>query len=169
MKIHTPIKLQQMVYAITMSFTILISTSTFGAVPNQDFWLITPQEAAMKSAVSETDTSETDPFSEIGREMMNIGPIVEVVKPDADKPIGSPVEVVINFQERLAKVNLDSLVVEVEKFINIDITDRVKPFCSDKGIRIPDAPLPSGEHTIIFYIEDTKGNPTELSITFNVA
>ena len=169
MKIYSHIKFHQIVLVITLSFTILLSTSSFGALPNQDFWLITPQEAAMKPAMPDTDTSEGGHFSEIGRPEMNIGPIVEVVKPNTEKPIGSPVEVVINFQERLAKVNLDSLIVEVEKFINIDITDRVKPFCSEKGIRIPDAPLPSGEHTIIFYIEDTKGNPTELSVTIIVA
>ena len=169
MKKHVPIQFRPMLYAITVSFTILLASSALGALQDQGFWLITPQEATMKAAMPDAETSEGGPFSQIGRPEMNIGPIVEVVKPHTDKPIGSPVEVIINFKERLAKINLDSLIVEVEKFINIDITDRVKPFCSEKGIHIPDALLPSGKHTIIFYIEDIKGNPTELSLVIHVA
>ncbi|WP_447968122.1 hypothetical protein [Nitrospira sp. M1] len=155
--------------ALLACLTIFLSAAVFGAMSSQEFWLITPEEAAMKPAQPNSDSLNDDPFSEIGREMMKIGPIVEVVKPGTDSTIGSPVEVLIHFKERLAKVNLGSLHVEVEKFINIDITDRVKPYATDTGIHIPDVPLPSGEHTIIFYIEDTKGNPTELNVTISVA
>ncbi|GJL65523.1 MAG: hypothetical protein NPIRA05_04940 [Nitrospirales bacterium] len=153
----------------SMSALLVCPTSTLSALPEKDFWLITPEEAAMKPAAPDTDALDGEPLSEIGREMLEIGPIVEIVKPNTENPIGSPVEVLINFKERLAKINLASLTVEVEKFINIDITDRIKPYVTDQGIHIPDAPLPSGDHSLILYIEDTKGNPTELSLTIRVA
>ena len=162
MKIHVPIGIHRIAFAITVSLTILLSTAALGALTNQDFWLITPEEAEMQPAL-------ISPFDEMSTGVINKGPIVEVEKPQTDKPIGSPVEVVINFRKRLSEINLDSLSVEVEKLINIDITDRVKPYVTLKGIRIPDAPLPSGEHTILLYIEDVEGNPTDFEMTIHVA
>ncbi|GJL57035.1 MAG: hypothetical protein NPIRA02_41670 [Nitrospirales bacterium] len=169
MKRHLDITLPYVLGALIGSALLCVATPVMSAPPDQAFWLITPEEAAMNPAAPESDGEEDGPFSEIGRDMMNIGPIVEVVKPQTDKPTGSPVEVVINFKKRLAEINLESLTVEVEKFINIDITERVKPYVTDKGIHIPHAPLPSGEHSLILYIEDTKGNPTELNLTIHVA
>ena len=162
MNIHSRRRFVQMIYTLSVSFSIFLSTAVLGALPDQDFWLITPQEAAMKPA-------PISPLDEMSGGVTGNGPIVELEKPQTENQIESPVEIAINFQNRLAEINLDSLSVEVVKFINIDITDRIKPYVTVKGIHIPDAPLPSGEHTILLYIEDVEGNPTDFEMTITVA
>ena len=167
---HAHIRCRQVAYAVTLSFVIFVASSVLGALPNQGGWLITPEEAAMKPAAPDTDadTAPGGTMSEIGREMMSLGPIVELKKPGTDQPIGSPVEIVITFKERLAPINVESLDVILDKWIYVNITKRVRPYASETGIHIPDAQLPSGEHALILYIEDTKENPTELNFTISV-
>lgn len=170
MNIHAHRRCRQVAYAVTLSFIIFVASSVLGALPNQGGWLITPEEAAMKPAAPDTDadTALGGTMSEIGREMMNLGPIVEVKKPGTGKTVGSPVEIIITFKERLAPINLESLDVILDKWININITDRVRPYVSEMGIHIPDATLPPGNHTIIVYIEDVKENPTEVNVIMSV-
>ena len=169
MKIFQLQTITKMMCASALCVTVTGVAFAGGGLPDQQFWLITPEEAAMASAAPDTHGGPGGPLDEIGAEFLqDIGPIVELIKPNTDNSLESPVEVLIKFTQRLAKVDLNSLRVEVEKFFNIDITDRIKPYATETGIHIPDAPFPSGDHTIIFYIEDEKGNPTEVSITISV-
>lgn len=169
MKIFQLQTIKKMMCASALCVTVTGMAFAGGGLPDHQFWLITPEEAALAPAAPESQGGAGGPLDEIGAEFLqDIGPIVELIKPNTDEPLESPVEVLIKFSPRLAKVDLNSLRVEVEKFINFDITYRIKPYATETGIHIPDAPFPSGDHTIIFYIEDEKGNPTEMSITITV-
>jgi len=134
---------------------------------HQPFWLITPEEAAMAPAANEPQLHEKG-LSNIGRGAPAIGPIIEVIEPEGQKAYPSPVPILVRFKERLASIDLATLKVTLLKFFSIDITDRVKPYASLTGIDISNAPLPSGEHTILVSLEDTKGNVTKKELTLRI-
>lgn len=149
----------------------LAVTFTSGAplafTPN-DTWLITPEEAALPPAsLEERGLKGGTPF-DIGREPPDIGPIIEVMKPTEGTPQSPPIEIAVRFAPRQQQIDLKSLKVAVVKFISIDITDRVRPYLSEEGIQIPDAKLPSGEHTVRITLSDVTGAATVRQATIKV-
>lgn len=134
------------------------------AAGQDGFWLITPEEAAMPPASTE---QRGRPF-DAGREPPDTGPLIEVLKPAQGAPIAVPLEIAVKFVPRSAPVDLSSLNVTVVKFIGIDITDRVRPFATSAGIQIPDARLPSGEHTVRITVADASGGVSRKQLTLTV-
>lgn len=63
-----------------------------------------------------------------------------------------------------AKVRLTYL-----KNPGIDLTPRLRPYISDKGILFPKAEIPVGEHQIKIEIEDTNGRQTQAMLTLVAA
>lgn len=134
------------------------------AAGQDGFWLITPEEAATPPASTE---KRGQPF-DAGREPPDNGPLIEVLKPVPGAPIAVPLEIAVKFVPRSAPVDLSSLKVTVVKFIGIDITDRVRPFATPAGIQIPDAKLPSGEHTVRIAVADASGGVSRKQLTLTV-
>ena len=124
------------------------------------FWLITPEEGAMAPAfVDPHGVRDRGLFSSDSVEQ-NKGPVIKMEKPNVDDVVASPLEIVIQFSPREASVDLSTLKVTLVKFIDIDLTDRVRPYVSNEGLHIPDAQLPSGEHTVRVTLGDTDGGLT---------
>lgn len=121
-----------------------------------DRWLITPEEAAMAPA-DQTDPLEGLTHFEIAREDMDVGPVIEVEKPKIGVPQRSPVEIVVKFVPRSHPIDLSTLEVELVKFINIDITDRVVEYATETGIRLKKASVPLGEHRVRIALADVTG------------
>lgn len=150
---------------------------------SEAFWLITPDEAAqtpkrsrqvspdfLKGLFKELPSIETPgmaPLS-IDRQPPNTGPRIEWMMPSTERPSATPTTVEIQFIPQDAPVALDSLTVTLLKFIDLDITDRVRPFATAEGIRIPDCELPSGQHELRITIEDVAGGISHLNITIEI-
>lgn len=142
------------------------------STPGDEFWLITPEEAAKPGAPANADA--LNPFTtrglsplEVGRDV-DTGPMIEVLKPSVKKVETTPVEVSVKFAPRSAPVDISSLKVQVVKLIPIDITDRVRPYTDPEGIHIPDARLPSGEHKVRISLSDKDGGMTRKEMTVTI-
>jgi hypothetical protein len=88
---------------------------------------------------------------------LNTGPSIEVIKPEQNAVLRSPIPIVVRFVPNGRDVNLSSLKVEVLKLLTIDITKRVLPYASREGIQVKEATLPSGEHKLRVTIGDVGG------------
>ena len=129
-----------------------------------EFWLVTPEEAAMAPAPGQPGGAQV----EVSREPPDTGPIIEVLKPAEGTTPTVPLEVSIRFAPRDAPVDMNTLQVAVVKFITIDITDRVRPYVSPAGIQIPDAKLPSGRHTVRISLGDASGGVSNKQMTMSI-
>jgi len=90
------------------------------------------------------------------------GPEVDVLTPKNGKSYKPPVEISIRFIPKEGReIDLSTLRVEYLKFITIDLTKRVRPYATKKGIEIPKTSLPSGTHTIRLTIGDVSGSVTK--------
>jgi hypothetical protein len=124
------------------------------------FWVVTPEEAAQPDAQPETPPpvklrtrGKTAPEG--------LGPKVEMVSPEENQPTPAPLTLWVRFTAKDVPIDLDSLKVKLVKVIKIDITDRLKPYVTADGIKIPDAKFPSGKFRVKLYLADIKGNLTE--------
>ncbi|BBO82094.1 hypothetical protein DSCO28_26600 [Desulfosarcina ovata subsp. sediminis] len=87
------------------------------------------------------------------------GPRILVNSPQAGGVYAPPVPIDIRFEPREnTRVDTESLKVVYVKLFKVDITKRVAPYLTPGGIRIPQADLPEGEHTLILSIADDTGN-----------
>jgi hypothetical protein len=134
----------------------------------QGVWLITPEEAAMPAAPLEQSRLQGGMPFDIGREVPDTGPMIELLKPNDGTSTPVLVEVSIRFEPRAAPVDLSTLKVMVVKLISIDITERVRPYASPQGIQIPDARLPSGTHTVRISLADTAGGFSRKQVTVSI-
>lgn len=75
----------------------------------------------------------------------------------------------ISFKPRdKVPVDVKSLRVFYVKFIDIDLTDRVRPYVKASGINVSEADLPKGRHTLRFELSDRKGRTTRRVVTVTV-
>lgn len=119
-------------------------------------WFITPEEAAMAPAA---DPLQGGAHVDIGRDDLccDMGPIIEVQMPVAGSPLNAPIEIRVTFTPRNHPIDLSTLEVELVKFINIDITDRVLEYTTEQGIQLQEANIPSGSHRIRITLADSTG------------
>ena len=134
----------------------------------QGVWLIAPEEAAMPTAPLEQSRLQGGMPFDIGREVPDTGPMIELLKPNDGTSTPVPVEVSIRFEPRAAPADLSTLKVVVVKLISIDITERVRPYASPQGIQIPDARLPSGTHIVRISLADAGGGFSRKQVTFSI-
>jgi len=133
-----------------ISFMFLSFPYTVGARGGKVLELITADEAA---------SPELSPSAmHIEAALSDDGPEVDVLIPKQGKPYRPPVEISIRFIPKDGKdINLSTLKVEYLRFITINLTKRVRPYATKKGIEIPKTSLPSGTHTIRLTIGDMSG------------
>lgn len=151
------------VIGTVVSAWFVLAPGSAHAVKDNDVWLITPQEAAMAPAREGVLGGEIPIAAE-----SDLGPKIEVVKPNNGGSAPPPVEVDIKFTPKMSPVDPASLKVSVVKFVNIDITDRVRAYATASGIHVPGAQLPSGKHTVRVSIADQDGLRSVKDVTFEV-
>jgi hypothetical protein len=127
----------------------------------QEVWLVMPEEAAMAPPGAASGPRSRGPRSETG-------PIIEVLRPVIEGPTSVPIEIEVQFIPRQAPVDVGSLKVILLKLINLDITDRVKPYTSSTGIHIPNAKLPSGHHDLRITLADVDGNMSNKQVSLTI-
>jgi hypothetical protein len=150
--------------AAVMGLALHVGAAT--AAEPDGLWLITPEEAAMAPAPPEKRQGGGQ--FDVGREPPDTGPTIEVIKPVLGAPASTPLEIAIKFISKGAPVDMASLKVTVLKLFGIDITDRVRPYATPAGIQIPDAKLPSGEHTVRITVADASGGVSQKQVTLTV-
>jgi len=137
-----------------VSFFLLSFPVISGAEGGKVLELITAEEAA---------SPELPPSAlHIEAALPDDGPTIDVLTPKNGKPYKPPVEISIRFIPKDGRgIDLSTLKVEYLKFITIDLTKRVRPYATKKGIEIPKTSLPSGSHTIRLTIGDVSGAVTK--------
>jgi hypothetical protein len=148
-----------LIWALTM-FGLTVAVLALGGLREvQEPWGVMPEQGAMPPADAASGPRMRDvPLPETG-------PIIELLRPEIDKPISVPVEIEVRFIPRRAPVNVGSLKVTLVKFVNLEITDRVKPYTSSTGIHITNMKLPSGRHDLRITLADAEGNISHKQIT----
>lgn len=87
------------------------------------------------------------------------GPAVKLVSPDpAAESVKSPFSLKVVFEPRGgAKIDPASVRLSYLKSPAVDLTDRVRPGLSERGIQLDGAEVPPGEHQIRVTVQDTEG------------
>jgi hypothetical protein len=133
-----------------------------------------PAQAAGPLLITETEAG-MGPYQ--GMTMMTRaggGPIIKVLRPDqvdgGPVPVLSkPVHISLQFEPvSQAKVDMASLKVIYLKLFGIDITDRLKPYVAGEAIDVPEADIPTGDHSIRVDIKDTSGKQSSQTFRFVV-
>ena len=85
------------------------------------------------------------------------GPGVKILSP-ADGVVKGPFDMKFRFEPRGgSKIDPTSVKVTYLKAPLVDLTDRVKPFVSAKGIDMAKVEIPPGEHDIKVQVTDSEG------------
>lgn len=142
----------------------LFCVGIVGAMSSPDGWLITPQEAALAPRAEAPGGAPLD----VGRQESNLGPTIEILKPNVGGKASGPVEIQINFVPKTGPVDLTSLKVTVVKFIPFDITDRLRDYATADGIQIKEAKIPAGKHIVRISVADAQGTRSVKEIEFEV-
>ena len=144
---------------ITLTFFVLVSVSL--SSESGYFELITAEEA------SAPDLDPSAWHVEVSRS--DEGPAILVISPHMGASIKRPVLIDVKFIKKDDRdIDLSTLKVEYLKFLTIDLTPRVKDYVSKEGIKVPNANLPTGTHTIRLSVGDTGGTVTRQVLTFEV-
>lgn len=131
-----------------LATVFLLLRGGYEALAGDPVVLLTAEEGAMANApVGLMDVGNP----------LDAGPSIEVVKPEQNADLRSPVAIIVRFVPNGKEVDLSSLKVEVLKFLTIDITKRVLPYATRKGIQAENAILPAGEHKLRVTIGDVGG------------
>lgn len=149
------------VVAIGIAIGVLCLASAVHAETGD--WLITPEEAAMAPPAQPPRG-----IVGVGREDISIGPIIEVVEPLNGGRGPMPIQVLIRFTPRAEPIDLASLKVTLVKFIQIDITDRIRPFVTPEGIQVKEAKIPPGKHRVRITVSDKAGDLSVKEVSFEV-
>lgn len=158
----TRMTMQQLsVIAIGSVMSLLCLVLTGNASTGE--WLITPEEAAMAPA-----PEVKRGLVEVGREDITAGPVIEVVEPSNGSREPMPVQVLIRFTPMSEPLDLASLKVVLIKFIQIDITDRIRPYVTPDGIQVKEAKIPPGKHRVRISLADRTGAVSVREVAFEV-
>lgn len=118
-----------------------------GAWAQAGVWVVTNQEAAMPPSAT----------SKAGRAITR-GPAIRQVSPAAAVPANQPFNLTVEFAGRGGeKINANSVQILVLRGNNVDITSRMKPYVTDKGIAIPNAMVPAGSYALQVSVKDASG------------
>lgn len=121
---------------------------------SEPVWLVTEGEAALAPA----------PLTRAAVELPKSGPLVRIVTPQQAAVVTAPFPVEIQFEARPggAPVKMETLKLTVLKLIEIDITDRVKPYVLEKETKllVKEAKIPAGRHRLKLLIADAEGRLT---------
>ncbi|HTR84608.1 MAG TPA: hypothetical protein VMI56_09025 [Reyranella sp.] len=125
-----------------------------GASAQAGVWLVTTQEAALPPAAA----------SKAARSITR-GPAIRQVSPDGTVAANKPFDLHVDFAGRGGeKINAASAQIKILRGSNVDITGRLKPFITEKGIEMPAAMVPPGTHVLEVTVADASGRTTTANV-----
>jgi hypothetical protein len=96
------------------------------------------------------------------------GPHIDLVQPETTA--NSPMHFQLRFQSfGGSEIDTGSLHMFYLKMPEVDITPRVARFAKPAGIDIPDAEMPTGEHSFRVEIADSEGRTRSSIVTLKIA
>lgn len=98
------------------------------------------------------------------------GPGIRILSPVAgSQSLASPFPLQIAFEPHGgAKIDLSTVRLTYLRSPNVDLTERVKPGLSEKGIDLKAAEVPPGEHQIRVSVQDSDGRVSNAVLKLNV-
>ena len=128
------------------------------------------------SALAETLITESEarlpPASATATATRSItrGPGIRILSPDAgSQSLASPFPLQIAFEPHGgAKIDLSTVRLTYLRSPNVDLTERVKPGLSEKGIDLKAAEVPPGEHQVRVSVQDSDGKVSNAVLKLNV-
>lgn len=137
----------------------LLSMACLAAVAAQAAPLITESEANLPSVQGGIATRG-----------ITRGPGIKLVSPDPGaESIKSPFSLKVAFEPRGgAKIDPASVKLSYLKSPAVDLTERVRPGLSEKGIHLENAEVPPGEHPIRLTVQDTEGRQASTVILLKI-
>ena len=102
------------------------------------------------------------------------GPEIVLLAPEEGGTYLSPIGIEITFEpEKGTTVDLETLKVTVVSktaigVFEIDITEDIANYASQKGISAPEAEIPAGEHVVTIQVADSEKRMTERQLAITV-
>jgi hypothetical protein len=117
-----------------------------------------------------TDEEADQPINTpIGRRFTPLfdGPAILTPSPTNGASYSGPISIHVTFEpgKNGLPVDMESLKLEYQRAWGIDITSRVRNYIEGEQIRIAEAALPKGRHSVEISIEDTNENLSALVFT----
>ena len=141
---------------------LLVAGVGVGAADKQteEIWLVTEGEAMLASP----------PIARGTPDLPKNGPVIKIERPALAPEITTPFPVEVTFEPRPggSPVKMDSLKVTYLKIIEVDVTDRFKPYIKDNRVIVEKANVPQGRHRLKILITDQNGNQTAEILQVNV-
>jgi hypothetical protein len=123
-------------------------------------WIVTEGEASLPSPPGARGTTP----------LPQNGPVIKVERPDGNTPLAPPFAVDVVFEPRAtgAAVKMDTLKIVYLKVVELEITDRFRPYIKGTRLFVENANVPSGRHRLRISIADGEGNLTAEVLQFVV-
>lgn len=97
------------------------------------------------------------------------GPTIEIVSPSPDVAQYSPIRLILRFRAYGgARVDPETIRLVYERSRPVELTFRILPYVTAKGITIDKAKVPPGSHTIRVELKDSQGRLGMKHLKFSV-
>ena len=138
-----------------LAFAMLtMAGSVRGAEAPRDepLWLVTEGEAMLASP----------PTARAVAELPKNGPVIKIQTPPIGAELSPPFALDVLFEPRLGgtAAKMETLKVTYLKVIEVDVTDRFKPYIKDNRLFVEKANVPQGRHRLKITITDLDGRTT---------
>lgn len=102
------------------------------------------------------------------------GPSIEVIAPNigasAKPTVRRPVAINVRFaSQEGATIDMRTLKVTYLRLFGIDITDRLRPYVQGSEIKVDEADIPEGDHSIRVEIRDNQGRANTQTFSFIIS
>lgn len=140
-------------YLISFTSLFLLAIPVF-AGPQ----LVTPAEAALPAG-------DVPSLRGITR-----GPTIEQISPNPKlKELKGPFDLKVRFQAHgNSTIDLSTTQILYIKSPTINLTSRLAPYTSEKGVFLDDTNIPPGEHTVVISVADSSGRRGTSIMVLNV-
>ena len=124
------------------------------AATTDPVWIITEGEASLPSP----------PAARGGPALPQDGPVIKIERPElgASAALSLPFSIDVVFEPRSggAPVKMESLKIVYVKVVELDVTERFKPYIKGNRLFVENANVPAGRHRLRITITDQNGNTT---------
>lgn len=131
---------------------VMLGGAGADALTDEPIWLVTEGEAMLASPPVSRGTSE----------LPKNGPVIKIDRPALAAELSTPFPVEVTFEPRPggAPVKMESLKVTYLKIVEVDVTERFKPYIKENRVIVEKANVPQGRHRLKIAIADQNGNQT---------
>jgi len=152
-----------------LGLALLVGISTMGTAAAAPLELITAKEAAQPNLNISKGSKSANGEIIMGKPPVPGAPQIIVEKPEKGVGVNTPFPVKIRFVPTGgAKINLNSLEIDVLKLVKISLLSRFKPYSTSAGISVPEAQVPAGTYNVRIAVADDQGRRGETTQTWTV-